>query len=235
MMNNVNKMMKDIRRRKVRGFTLIELIVVIAIVSVLSAILVSGLTKYIEKAQKRADVENARMIYEAVNFIVATENVDDNFYIPKNGFTVETTVNDGYTKENGYERYRVYTVARMYGSTDIKHKNQDWGWTGTESNKSRDKFVDLLNNFEGFENYKHNKMCEGKVFIKMSCHKHRQTKKLLDPGSGKPDGSITDKWLICVRSDTNAIEIWAGNSQGRGANGPMYRLWPNPDNEYITD
>lgn len=237
-------MMKTMDRR-LKAFTLIELVVVIAIIGVLACIIVPSATKHIKEAQKRADVENARIIYEAVNAIVLTDDTAAEGFYPSKGMTysLDVTVNEGYSKAEGYETYKLYPVARAYGNDQITHKNNDWGWSSTETSgnnkKQRQVFIDKLNAFEGFANKK------GKVYVKMSCRTHDDGKNITKAGKGSSAGGssfrdgidnfITDKWLICVRRDTDAIEIWAGNSNGKGASGPMYRLWPNPDREYCIN
>lgn len=56
--------MKYKKRR--RGFTLVELIVVLVILAVLAALLVPALTGYIDKAQQNSVVAETRMILQAV-------------------------------------------------------------------------------------------------------------------------------------------------------------------------
>lgn len=62
--------MKKILTKK--GFTLIELIVVIAILAILAAILIPSLTNYLAKATQAKDQSNARSFYSAVVLEVAT-------------------------------------------------------------------------------------------------------------------------------------------------------------------
>ena len=52
--------------KKKRGFTLVELIVVLVILAILAALLVPALTGYIDKARKRQVIAETRMLHTAI-------------------------------------------------------------------------------------------------------------------------------------------------------------------------
>lgn len=59
------------------GFSLIELIIVIAIMAVLVAVVAPNLSSYIGSAKKRTDITNAKEIENAVTYIVQEALVDN--------------------------------------------------------------------------------------------------------------------------------------------------------------
>lgn len=71
--------MKRREKKNNKGFSLVELIVVIAIMIVLVAVLAPVLSKYVEQSRRATDVQNANTIAEAMLVEVA----DDSSYASK--------------------------------------------------------------------------------------------------------------------------------------------------------
>jgi prepilin-type N-terminal cleavage/methylation domain-containing protein len=66
-------MMKNFKRKK--GFTLIELIIVIAIIGILSAIAVPKYFSIQEDAKIKADIASAKVIADATNMLIGEDKI----------------------------------------------------------------------------------------------------------------------------------------------------------------
>lgn len=85
----ISKMRERVKNKK--GFTLVELIVVLVILAILIALLVPSLTGYIDKANEKKVLAEAKL---ALNAVQATES--DSY--------AETSTSDaGYVKETDYD------------------------------------------------------------------------------------------------------------------------------------
>jgi len=79
-----------------KGFTLIELIVVIAILAILAAILIPALTNYIKKATDTKNAANCRSLYTKYALDVAVQPTGTTVTPPTlAGATINQTVTNG--------------------------------------------------------------------------------------------------------------------------------------------
>ena len=65
--------MKKIRSKSKKGFTLVELIVVLVILAILAAMLVPALTGYIDRAKKEKDYQAASVVYAAAQAVITEQ------------------------------------------------------------------------------------------------------------------------------------------------------------------
>lgn len=75
------------KKNSKRGFTLVELIVVLVILAILAALLIPALTGYIDKARKSQVVAETRMLMQAVQTEMSTLYGSDEYATQSNAIT----------------------------------------------------------------------------------------------------------------------------------------------------
>lgn len=192
------------KKRTLKGFTLIEIIVVIAILGILMAILVPSAIGYIKKSRKTHDMSNGKYIAEEVVGVISSKSEASKSFYHSSPQTQSPQWNK--TDPVSGESYYLIPVAVVNGGPGCTGDYTVW----TPYENENQKFADLLNAEMVDSN--------GEVDIDIKY---------------QPDDSSKDlnRWFICYRNDkASEIEIWVGNgsSQSWGKGEPMYRVYPKP-------
>ena len=233
----VDKMLKYFYRlRRKKGFTLVELIVVVAIIGVLAGVLIPTLVSAVQKANKANDTEMGRALYDKV---INTMTEDRNAWISFHQcgqkyqhLTQYIVNNDGYCpdpysfgngKSAGEGQYKIVVVAKMDGAKSIDNA----AYQLVQGNNEGKPFVQSINFKLGIVDLEGNLTDEAKA--------DKKARHYVFPMkyTSHSDGSSTDRWLVCYRMDNiNQLEIWAGDSYASGRCGPRYRIYPEVCDEY---
>ena len=107
-----------------KGFTLVELIVVLVILAILAALLVPALLGYIDRARNAKYLEEARSIYTAIQAINDEEYVKSTATHPTDVSTIKTRIDalvDPTAVTSGTVGYLDNNAARPTGTTAV-HK-----------------------------------------------------------------------------------------------------------------
>ena len=173
-------------KRKQKGFTLIELIVVIAIIGVLAAILVPTMLGYVKKSKRAADVSAAKTTHTTVmNLIVGDESINESFYT--NGSNVSSAIPK--TDELSGQAYDLVIAAYLDGGAGTDGSGKAW----TPADNGVKDFCDAINKELSF------KASDPEIKNKIKMRSDVKNKKF-------------NRWYIGYRKDNpDTIEIWIGD------------------------
>ena len=186
-----------------KGFSLVELIIVIGIIAVLAAAIAPALIRYITKSRKATDVETADIILHAVNAAYAEdysyEGEVDN--VVQNADRIDTS-----------KKVSVTVGAEAEYDIEMIAVAQD-GDTFENNFKPQSHFLSMVRKVLGKES------SGNKDFSTPKCR--------TDSGNGKPDGFLIARRLG-EHNSTDRFEIWLVDDNQN----PIYRLEPDCCNEY---
>ena len=91
----------QLQKRGVKGFTLMEMLIVVAIIAVLVAIAIPIFTAQLNKAKVSADAANIRSGYAEVSATILSDGISSGTYYLASDGTVSATQTDGTFKTQG--------------------------------------------------------------------------------------------------------------------------------------
>ncbi len=142
--------MKKLGKSTKKGFTLVELIVVLVILAILAAMLVPALVGYIDRAKKEKEYQAASTVYAAVQAL-ATETYGKGGTLGSTDKDKSTFTREEVTKLTGVtvtdiqycpkagttkiDEYTIYYVAIKFKADDVVYyqytSGGEWSTTGT--------------------------------------------------------------------------------------------------------
>ncbi len=189
-----------------KGFSLVELIIAIAIMAVLVSIIALNLSKFVNKARKSMDLQTADMIARAAETAFAANPEAYELFTGWKENAVK--VNLSATVNGVTENYAVYCVMTneapqyCFKGTVAKFGNK-FGSSG---------FYKTINDELGLSTTEVNTKISPKYKIKKT--------------GAHPKGGVyqnVDRWRICKRADNGQMEIWVADGS-RWGGFPCFRL-----------
>jgi len=212
-------------RIKAKGFTLIEIIVVISVLGVLMAILVPSLLGYVRKARRTSDIATAKEIYNNVVQVISEDKriAWTTPSAPNNVFYSNAQESFYSTKGSSYKAimngsYKAQWFTKVDEEGNIYHLIP----VVTYGPRTNRKWLKIEQEQEAIAYYLNNEAAG---------ISDKGLKIKYQPKGQDPD---LNTWFVCYRSnDVSQVEIWVGcwksNDPDYGGSGvPVYRVYPDP-------
>lgn len=115
------------KNTKKRGFTIVELVIVVAVIAILASVLVPTFTNVVTKAKKSAAMQNARSAWTAY---LADEALAGNELPKKDGFIKVSTTEGENTKDYYFEIKAGNFTGKEIASTEATGDKYEVGENG---------------------------------------------------------------------------------------------------------
>ena len=209
-----------------RGLSLIELIVVIAIMAVLVGVLSPMFVKYLDKSKKSRDIYTADQIARAVNiaFIEHPEAYSAfcDWGVKNGGLKKKVKVTEHGTKSE----YWVHLVASSGQQTASNTRSNCFNGTVSEFMKEEGK-VSQKDGSTGFYAVINRELGLSTTEMNSEIIPRFDAEGVLHNGVMER----VDRYRIVKRVDNGMMEIWVAQPDPGGGH-PIYRVWPEPDDIY---
>ena len=207
-----------------KGFSLVELIIIIAIMAILASSLTIALVRYITRARKAVDVQNAELIYNAAYYAMSggSEGAMKGWYETDQQTGGKTKVTD----EKGYQYY-IVPVTWCRGIDFNGWENASFKIAHDQSNFEKYWVNEFLMSLyqesakDGVWTGKGKQYSfNGKTFSTIE-FRYRKAQ------NGK---AAPECWIVYRRLDNDMPEVWIGHKSGSVQ--PDYRIYPDTCAEY---